>query len=66
MGERVVAFVRPAPGVVGGPALEQEIIAFVRSRIASFKAPRPVRIVEELPRAETGKLVKGELKKQYG
>jgi long-chain acyl-CoA synthetase len=65
MGESVAAFVQPAPGVVPGPELEQEIIAFVKSRIAGFKAPRTVRFVDDLPRSEAGKLVKSELKARY-
>jgi fatty-acyl-CoA synthase len=66
MGEYVAAFVQPAPGVVAGPELEQELIGFVRERIASFKAPRSVFFVDQLPRTETGKLVKAELKRRYG
>jgi long-chain acyl-CoA synthetase len=50
---------------VPGPELEQEIIAFVKSKIASFKAPRTVRFVDDLPRSEAGKLVKAELKARY-
>jgi fatty-acyl-CoA synthase len=65
MGESVAAFVQPAPGAVPGPELEQEIIAFVKSRIASYKAPRTVRFVDDLPRSEAGKLVKSELKARY-
>jgi fatty-acyl-CoA synthase len=63
MGESVKAFVQPAGGAEPGPELEQQIIAFVKSKIAGFKAPRSVQFVEDLPRTETGKLVKGELKK---
>ncbi|WP_224393049.1 acyl-CoA synthetase [Pseudonocardia sp. ICBG1293] len=65
MGERVTAFVQPRPGVATGPELEQEIIAFVKSRIAGYKSPRSVRFVDDLPRTETGKLVKGELRARY-
>ncbi|MBV9207820.1 MAG: AMP-binding protein, partial [Actinobacteria bacterium] len=65
MGESVAAFVQPAPGVVPGPELEQEIIGFVKSKIASFKAPRTVRFVDALPRSEAGKLMKAELKAKY-
>src|SRR5215470_13226951 len=65
MGESVAAFVQPAPGAVPGPELEQEIIAFVKSKIASFKAPRTVRFVDDLPRSEAGKLMKGELRARY-
>jgi long-chain acyl-CoA synthetase len=62
MGESVAAFVQPAAGAVPGPELEREIIAFVKSKIASFKAPRTVRFVDDLPRSEAGKLMKSELK----
>jgi long-chain acyl-CoA synthetase len=65
MGESVAAFVQPATGAVPGPELEQEIIAFVKSKIASFKAPRTVRFVDELPRSEAGKLMKSELRARY-
>ena len=65
MGESVVAFIQPAPGAAPGPELEQEIIAFVKSKIASFKAPRAVRFVDELPRSEAGKLKKSELRAKY-
>lgn len=65
MGESVKAFVQPAAGIKTGPALEQEIIAFVKSKIAHFKAPRSVAFVDRLPRTDTGKLVKGVLKAQY-
>jgi fatty-acyl-CoA synthase len=62
MGESVKAFVQPATGVTHGPALEKEIIAFVKSKIASYKAPRTVEFVDDLPRTDTGKLLKGELR----
>ncbi|ALL79719.1 acyl-CoA synthetase (plasmid) [Pseudonocardia sp. EC080610-09] len=65
MGEKVTAFVQPRDGVEAGPELGQEIIEFVKSKIAGYKAPRVVHFVEELPRTETGKLVKGDLKKRY-
>ncbi len=65
MGESVKAFVQAAAGAEPGPELEREIIAFVKSRIAGFKAPRIVEFVDDLPRTETGKLLKGELRKRY-
>ncbi|MBK0114054.1 MULTISPECIES: acyl-CoA synthetase [unclassified Delftia] len=65
MGEQVKAVVIASPGVVSGPELELEIIAFVKSRVASFKAPRSVDFVSTLPRTATGKLVKGRLRDQY-
>jgi long-chain acyl-CoA synthetase len=65
MGESVAAFVQPAPGAVAGPELEREIIAFVKSKIAGYKAPRSVRFVGSLPRSEAGKLMKSQLKAKY-
>ena len=42
----------------GATATEPELIAFVRDRLAHFKAPRAVTFVEELPKTATGKLQK--------
>ena len=52
---------RRARRVPNETELEQEIIAFVKSKIASSKAPKTVRFVRELPRSE-GKLMKSQLK----
>jgi long-chain acyl-CoA synthetase len=62
MGESVTAFVQPTRGVAASPELEREIIAFVKSKIASFKAPRNVHFVDTMPRTPTGKLVKRDLR----
>ena len=43
-------------------ATEQEIIDFVRGRIAKFKAPRMVEFVDALPQGPTGKILKRELR----
>jgi long-chain acyl-CoA synthetase len=65
MGESVAAFIQPAAGAVRGPELAQEIVMFVKSKIADFKAPKVVRFVDDLPRTETGKLLKSGLKAKY-
>jgi long-chain acyl-CoA synthetase len=65
MGESVAAFIQPAAGAVRGPELAQEIVTFVKSKIADFKAPKVVRFVDDLPRTETGKLLKSGLKAKY-
>jgi fatty-acyl-CoA synthase len=65
MGEQVKAVVKLADGIEPSPALEEELIEYVKGRIARFKAPRSVDFVEELPRTPTGKLVKGELRARY-
>jgi long-chain acyl-CoA synthetase len=65
MGESVAAFIQPAAGAVPGPELAQEVVTFVKSKIAGYKAPKVVRFVDDLPRTETGKLMKSELKAKY-
>jgi len=42
----------------GAAATEDELIAFVRDRLAHFKAPRGVTFVDELPKTATGKIQK--------
>jgi fatty-acyl-CoA synthase len=42
----------------GGSATGDELIAFVRDRLAHFKAPHGVTFVEELPKTATGKIQK--------
>jgi fatty-acyl-CoA synthase len=42
----------------GGNATGDELIAFVRDRLAHFKAPHGVTFVEELPKTATGKIQK--------
>ncbi|MDI3387978.1 acyl-CoA synthetase [Streptomyces sp. B-S-A8] len=66
MGDSVKAVVQASPDALPGPELERQLIEYVRSRIAHYKAPRSVDFVDELPRTPTGKLVKGTLKARYG
>ena len=58
-GERPKAFVMTASGA---HIDEAEVIAHVKSRIASYKAPRSVEFVDDLPRTSTGKIRKNELR----
>jgi long-chain acyl-CoA synthetase len=59
-GEIPIAFVSP----VEGATLDQnELQQFLRDRLADYKLPREIRIVESLPRTATGKVAKLELKK---
>jgi fatty-acyl-CoA synthase len=46
----------------GTDASADELIGFVRQRLAHFKAPKEVRIVDALPRGGTGKVLKNELR----
>ncbi|MDS1114821.1 acyl-CoA synthetase [Gordonia westfalica] len=65
MGQQVKAVVQLRDGVEPSESLAEEIIAYVRDRIAHFKAPKTVDFVDELPRTATGKLVKREIEKKY-
>jgi acyl-CoA synthetase (AMP-forming)/AMP-acid ligase II len=44
------------------PVSEDDLIAWCRSRMAGFKAPRYVEFLDELPLNATGKVMKGELR----
>ncbi|ENZ78119.1 MULTISPECIES: fatty acid--CoA ligase [Caulobacter] len=61
-GEAVKAVVAPKPGVTPDAA---DIIAFARSRIAGFKAPKSVDFVPALPRNASGKILRRELRAPY-
>ena len=65
LGEEVKAVVEPKPGVVAGSDFEQELIAFCRDRLARFKVPRSVDFVSQLPRTDSGKIVKREIRDPY-
>lgn len=54
--ERVTAFVRLADPA--RPFDEAELRAYVRERLAGFKVPRDVRVIDELPRTGVGKVSK--------
>ncbi|MFB6453075.1 acyl-CoA synthetase [Bradyrhizobium tunisiense] len=65
MGEQVKAIVQLLPGTEGSENLAEEIIAFVKNRVAGYKAPRSIDFVPEVPRSQTGKLMKQELRNRY-
>lgn len=59
-GEVPIAFVSP----VNGAKLEpNDILRFCRERLADYKVPREVRVMDSLPRTATGKIAKLDLKK---
>lgn len=61
-GQEVHAAVVPLEGVELDP---DEIIAFVRDRIAAYKYPRVVHVVTALPLGSSGKVLKRELVEQF-
>ena len=61
LGEEVMAYVETKSGATTS---EQELIAYVKSRVAAYKYPRTVEIRAELPKGPTGKILKKELGSQ--
>jgi len=60
-----VVFVIPAPGLDADARadLSRRILAECRAKLADFKVPREVRIVDTMPRSTIEKVHKGELRK---
>jgi long-chain acyl-CoA synthetase len=58
LGQEVVAVVTLKPGA---DATSENLIAYCKERLAAYKYPREVRIVDELPKGPTGKIQKKEL-----
>ena len=62
MGERVLAFCELKPG---GRATPDELLAHCATALATYKRPREIRIVDELPRNTVGKLLKRDLRAPF-
>ena len=62
-GEVVKAVIVPAQGE---PPTPEELVAYTKQHLASFKAPQYFSFVDELPRNPMGKVLKTDLRKQYG
>ena len=60
LGEEVKAFVQLKPNTKTTP---EELIIWTKEKIAAYKYPRMVDIVEALPTSATGKILKKELRK---
>ena len=58
-GETVKAFVSVKPGATVTP---EELIAHCRERMAAYKYPRSVVLLDELPKTVTGKILRRELR----
>jgi long-chain acyl-CoA synthetase len=58
-GETVKAFVSLRPGQTASP---DELIQFCKERMAAYKYPRQVELLDELPKTVTGKLLRRELR----
>jgi acyl-CoA synthetase (AMP-forming)/AMP-acid ligase II len=60
-GEAVIAAVKPA-----GAVDEADLIALVGEKLASYKRPSQVVLVDQIPRLPSGKVLRRVLKEQYG
>jgi long-chain acyl-CoA synthetase len=60
-GETVLAYVSLKPGQAAEPA---ELVAFCRERLAAYKYPRAIEVVDELPKTATGKILRRELRER--
>ncbi len=58
LGEEIKAYVETNPGAT---ASEQELIEYVKTRVAAYKYPRTVEFRPDLPKGPTGKILKKEL-----
>jgi bile acid-coenzyme A ligase len=58
-GRRVHALIEPRDP--GAPPSAEDIIAFAKSRLASYKAPKTVEITDRIPRSEATKVNRGAL-----
>jgi long-chain acyl-CoA synthetase len=61
MGEEPVAF---AALKEGSTTDEQELLAFAKQRLARYKLPKEVRLIEALPRNAVGKVAKRDLRER--
>src|SRR5215204_4996102 len=59
-GQRLAAFVALNPGTSSGP---EKLKHHVRERLANYKVPRDIVVLDELARNATGKIVRGQLQR---
>jgi long-chain acyl-CoA synthetase len=65
MGQRVVAVIQTVNESDGTDEFADELLAWLRDRLAHFKCPRSVAFEQQLPRTDTGKLYKNGLIEKY-
>jgi long-chain acyl-CoA synthetase len=61
-GQRVIAVVQPVPGVPGDDALAARLAEHCRAALAGFKTPKRFDFSEQLPRTESGKMLRRTLR----
>jgi fatty-acyl-CoA synthase len=58
-GQRLKAFV-----VTRDPTSGEDLKAYVKEHLARYKVPREIELIDELPRNQTGKVLKRELRER--
>ena len=61
-GEKLLAFIKPS---AGAQISQTEISTFLRSKLAGLKVPKDYVFMEDLPRDDSGKLLKRKLRDPY-
>jgi acyl-CoA synthetase (AMP-forming)/AMP-acid ligase II len=61
-GEALLAFVVTRPGMT---LVVEEMVEFCRDKIAGYKIPRQLEIIDALPRNPSGKILKKVLRQPY-
>ena len=64
-GEEVKAVVQPVAGTIADSNLVDDLMAHCRESLATFKLPRTIDFIEEMPREPTGKLRTGLLRERW-
>lgn len=65
-GEVVHAAVVVKQSVIANDELTQSLLAYWTDLLPTYKRPRRVRFLNEIPRSEAGKIYRGKLRDQYG
>jgi long-chain acyl-CoA synthetase len=65
MGQRVKGVVQTVDQADATEAFAEELLAWLRERLAHYKCPRSISFEAQLPRTDTGKLYKQELINKY-
>jgi len=65
-GEVPRAYVTVVPDAEPNPALREELQTFVKDNLAKYKYPRELEFIDELPRTNTGKVSRHNLRERAG
>ncbi|QGA53978.1 AMP-binding protein [Sulfolobus sp. E5-1-F] len=63
-GEIIKAFIVLKQGYEPSEKLKEEIVSLVKNRLAAYAYPREIEFVNEIPKTESGKIKRAELKKR--